>query len=171
MNRAALKEKLASELGAYLINFVYLALFFGVFIGYKRLLLAQYDIGYENYGISLIKALILAKVIMIGDLLRLGRKADTHPLIVRTLHKTVVFTLWVVLFRGVEIVVISFIHGTGFAGAVHEIAHRSPYEMLAHGLIVFVAFLPFFSLRELSAVIGRRKVWELFFSRPGEHKL
>ncbi|MBL0381090.1 MAG: hypothetical protein JKP90_15785 [Desulfofustis sp. PB-SRB1] len=145
MNRAALKEKLASELGAYLINFVYLALFFGVFVGYKRLLLAQYDIGYENYGISLIKALILAKVIMIGDLLRLGRKADTHPLIFRTLHKTVVFTLWVVLFRGVEIVVISFIHGTGLPARCMRLCtahHTRCWPMDLSCLSRFCRFFP-----------------------------
>jgi len=38
-----------------------------------------------------LEALVLAKVILIGDVLRLGRRFEDKPLIVPTLYKTVVF--------------------------------------------------------------------------------
>jgi len=44
-----------------------------------------------NYGFAVIEALVLAKVIMIGEVARLGRGLERKPLIYPTLYKTVVF--------------------------------------------------------------------------------
>ena len=67
---------------------------FAAFTQYRRFILAAYDITYTNYGFTVIKALILAKVIMIGAVLRLGRGLEQKPLIYPTLYKTAVFTLF-----------------------------------------------------------------------------
>jgi hypothetical protein len=60
------KHKLVDEMIEYWLNVLYLAIFFAVFTNYRRIILAHYGISYYNYGISVIKALILAKVIMVG---------------------------------------------------------------------------------------------------------
>ena len=67
------KEKLFLEMVAYWINVVYLTILFAVFTSYRRLILANYDISYSNWGISLIKAMVLAKVIMVGSVFKFGR--------------------------------------------------------------------------------------------------
>ena len=72
--RAGWKSKAIHEMVEYYIIFMYLAVFFGLFTWYRRLVLAEYKIIYLHYGISVIKALVLAKVIMIGRALRLGRR-------------------------------------------------------------------------------------------------
>jgi hypothetical protein len=77
----------------YLVYVIYLALVFAAFTHYRRLILADVGLVYTNYGVALIEALILAKVIMIGDVLRLGRMLENKPLILPTLIKTVVFTI------------------------------------------------------------------------------
>jgi hypothetical protein len=157
------KEKLIYEVKTYLIDVAYLALFFGVFTTYRRLLMAEYDISYGDYGISIVKALILAKIIMLGDVFRLGRLKD-RPLIYRTLFKTVVFTVWVLLFHVLEITGSSLLHGQGITGGAHEFMGQLPYELPAHLLIVVLAFLPFFAIRELGAVLGEGRLHQLFFS-------
>ena len=53
----------------------------------------------------MIEALILAKVVMIGDVLRLGRRLEHKPLIYSTLLKTVVFTIFVAAFTLLEHVI------------------------------------------------------------------
>ena len=65
--RAELKEKVIDELKVFWIITLYLALLFGSFMGYRRLILAEFGVPYLNYGFALIEALIIAKVIMIGD--------------------------------------------------------------------------------------------------------
>ena len=156
------KQKLIHEMNEYWINFAYLAIFFGLFTTYRRLLLAQYQISYGDYGISLIKALILAKVIMLGDALGIGRRGADRPLIFTTLYKTVIFTLWVLLFSVIESTIRGLLHGKGLAGGLHELLSGRQYEALAQGLVVFSAFLPFFAFRELERVLGEGKIRELF---------
>ena len=67
------KKFLFEELVEYWVNVIYLALVFAAFTQYRRIILAAYDITYTNYWIAVIEALILAKVIMIGAVFRLGR--------------------------------------------------------------------------------------------------
>ncbi len=162
--RISRKEKLIHEMKDYLMNFAYLAVFFGVFTAYRRLLMAEHDISYGDYGISIIKALILAKVIMLGDLLKLGQRLKDRPLMYHTLFKTVVFTAWVLLFHLLEITGSALLHGHGITGGVHEFIGQLPYELPAHLLIIFFAFLPFFAIRELGNILGEGKLRQLFFS-------
>jgi hypothetical protein len=149
----------------YSMNFVYLALLFGVFTWYRRLILAEYQISYVHYGFSLIEALVLAKVIMLGDILKLGRGLEGKPLIYPTLYQTVVFTVWVALFSVFEETVGGLLHGKGLAGGFSEILGRGTYELLARCMMVFFAFIPFFAFRETERVLGQGKVRELFFRK------
>ena len=68
------KSKIVDEMVEYFLNFVYLAFFLVAFTWYRRLILAEYAISYSNYWVPLIEAAVLANVIMVGDLMRLGRR-------------------------------------------------------------------------------------------------
>ena len=87
--KAGWKQKILHEMVEYYINFVYLALFLIAHIWYRRLILAEYHIVYTNYWWPLIEAAVLAKVIMVGDILRLGRGLEHRSLIMPTLYRTV----------------------------------------------------------------------------------
>jgi len=73
------KKILFEELVEYWINVAYLAVVFAAFTQHRRFLLAAYDITYTDYGVAVIQALILAKVIMIGAVFRLGRGLEDKP--------------------------------------------------------------------------------------------
>ncbi len=149
----------------YWINVLYLATIFAVFTSYKRLILAHYDIGYSDWGISLIKALVLAKFIMVGGLFHFGRNLENKPLILPTLFKTVIFTLWVALFAVVESAIRGFLHGKGLNGALDHLLSEGTHEFFAKCLVVFFAFIPYFAFKELGRVLGKGKIWELFFRK------
>lgn len=166
MNTSGVKERLLEELNTYFINFLYILAFFSVFTLYHQLVVAEMGMSYGNLGTIVIKALILAKVIMLGDMLRIGRRMEHTSLIVQVFYKTVTFSLWVIVFRLLEITLVSLFHGQGLAGIQHELLEKSPYEMLAHALIVIVVFFPFFSLKGMADKLGREKVKELFLARP-----
>lgn len=163
--KAGWKHKIVDELIKYWINVLYLTIYFGVFTSYRRLILAQYEISYEDYGISLIKALVLAKVIMIGDVLRLGRGFKDKPLIVPTLYRTILFSGWIWLFGVIEHTIRGLLQGKGLFGGFEELMGKGEFELLARCLVTFVAFLPFFAFRELGRVLGEGKISELFFRR------
>jgi hypothetical protein len=113
----------------------------------------------------LIEALILAKVIMIGDVVRLGRGLEHKPLIVPTLYKTVVFTLFVGAFTVLEHAIRGLWTGTGFMGGIADFFGKGFHELLANCIVVFVAFIPFFAVKELQRVFGKDELRALFFRR------
>jgi hypothetical protein len=164
------KERARRELVDYWITAVYLMLFFGAFITYRRLLLAEYHIHYTHYGFAIIQALVLAKIILIGDLIGVGRLRKDRPLILTTLFRAARFTVWVVLFTILEHMVEGLVRGEGLEGGVRELLHQGKYELLGHALVVFFTFIPFFAFRELDQVLGERKIWKLFFRKVAPRK-
>jgi hypothetical protein len=160
-----LKEKVYHEFVEYWINVCYLALVFAAFTIYRRLVLASYDITYTNYGFAVIEALILAKVIMVGEVARLGRGLEQKPLIIPTLYKTLIFTLFVAVFTVLEHVLKGLWKGTGLMGGLAEFLGKGHHEILANSIVVFVSFLPFFGVKELGRVMGQDKIQALFFRK------
>jgi hypothetical protein len=163
-----LKKKIVHEVTEYWINVCYLTLVFAAFTQYRRFLLAAHDISYTNYGFAVIEALILAKVIMIGEVVRLGRGLERKPLIYPTLYKTLVFTLFVGVFTLIEHAIKGLWSGKGLMGGLVDFLEKGPYELLANSLIVFVAFIPFFAVKELGRVLGEEKIRGLFFRRRAD---
>jgi hypothetical protein len=163
------KERIFHEMVEYWINVVYLSLVFAAFTQYRRFILAAYDIVYTNYWIALIQALILAKVIMIGAVARLGRGLERKPLIYPTLYKTLVFSVLVVAFTIIEHAVKGLWQGKGLTGGVTEFFGKGLHELLAGSLVLLVSLIPFFAVKELSRVLGKDKIIALMFlKRPSE---
>jgi hypothetical protein len=159
------KQKVSREILRYWINFVYLAIFFGVFTWYRRLILAEYHITYAHYGFAVIEAFILAKIILVGDAFRLGRRFEEQHLIFSVLYKTFLFSLFVGVFAILERVIEGLIRGKGLAAGFHTIMNEGRDELLARCLLTFFAFIPFFAFKELGRVMGEGKLGALFFSR------
>ncbi len=159
------KKRIAHELVRYWITVAYLTFFLGAFTWYRRLILGEYHITYLHYWVAIIEALVLAKVILIGEALRLGRELEHRPLIFSVLHKAIMFSLFVGIIAILEHTIGGLIHGKGFAAGFHEIIHEGKDELLARCLLTFFAFIPFFAFRELERVLGEGKLRALFFHR------
>lgn len=164
--KMGLKQRVIREFVNYSINFVYLAFVFGLFAWYRRLILAEYDIKYLKYGVAIIEALILAKVILLGDMLGLGRDFKNKPLIYPTLYNAIVFSLFVGLFALIEHAVGGLMRGKGVIGGLAELRAEGWYELLARCLITLVLFVPFFAFRELAKALHEEgKLGKLFFRK------
>lgn len=164
-----LKHKIFREFKTYWINVLYITVFFGIFTSYRRLILAHYQIDYGEYGVSLIKALVLAKIILIAEHLRVGRGFENKPLIVPTLYKSFLFTLCVAALSVVEAMIRNFLQAEGFSSAQDVFMRCFSFEWFAGMLMVFAVFIPFFAIRELARVLGEGKISGLFF-RQGTEK-
>ncbi len=159
------KQKMVAETVEYYINFTYLAAVLIAFIWYRRLILAEYQIQYQEYWVPLIEAAVLAKVMMLGDILRLGRGLEHKPLILSTLYRTLVFIVWMGLFSLVEKTIRGLVQGKGLGSGLETIASKGWHELLANCIVLFVAFIPFFAFRELGRVLGEGRIRTLFFRR------
>jgi hypothetical protein len=158
---------LVHEFFEYLFNFAFLSFFLVAFAWYRRLILASYDIHFTAYWAPLVEAAILAKVIMIGDALRMGRRLRNWPLAVPTIYRTVVFSVLVVLFSIAEHVGGALFHGKKASEGIAELTNTGWQGLLAWCVLIIAAFLPFFTVKEIERAFGAEKVRGMFF---GQHR-
>ena len=162
MDEPKLKQRIIHELGEFLRIFLFLAPLFSAFATYRMAILEEFGGKYFAYGAALVNALLLSKIILLGEYLKLGKRYECKPALYSTLYKSFVFTVLVVVFRVLEGAVKGLLHGEGIAGAFAELRGLGIGEMLARSLVMFCAFLPFFALRETARAVGERRLEDLF---------
>jgi hypothetical protein len=163
--KKSFKQRLFHEFTEYWINFTYMAIFFSAVVLYRRLVLAQHGILLEDYFAGVLKALVIAKVVMIGAFLRISRKFEDQPLLIPSIYKAVLFTIWVMIFDFIEIFILAFIHHPVLSEAIANTKNHINLVWLGAALVVFVSFVPFFAFKELTRSIGGEKIRNLFFRR------
>ena len=121
------RERVAREAKRLAALVVYLAVILGGFRIY-RLLARDEPLSSFVFGYGLLEALVLAKVLMVGDLLHLGERwGQRHaegPLIIPTLQKTLLFSLLVLVFTLLEHVVGGLIHHENPAEALRLVVRQ-----------------------------------------------
>lgn len=163
--RASLKERAVEEFKLFWIIALYLWVFLGSFTVYRRLVIAETGTAYLHYGIAVIEALVIAKVILIGGMFGFTRRFDDKRLIVPVLYKSILFAILVLLFGVVEHLVEGWFRNQGLVGGLREIASLGDYELGARVLTLFVAFVPFFAFSEIGRVLGPEKLAAMFFRK------
>ena len=160
-----LKERALEEFKAYWIIVLYLAIVLGALTTYRRLILAQFDVAYVEYGVAVVEALVIAKVILIGKAFGFSRWLEDRALILPVLYKSAVFGALVFLFGIVEHLVKGWFHKDSLAASLERIVAIGAYEIGARALVLFIAFVPFFAFGELGRVIGSRRLSTMFLSK------
>lgn len=154
------KEKAKHELRELLAIFLYLAFFFCALTTYDMLLLREYHVKYWDYAFALINAIVITKVIMIGEYAKLGKRHEAKALIISATWKAFVFGLLVFAFHVVEEVIKRLIHGADMARASSDIRID---ELAGRSIVVFCTFIPLFGFREFRRVLGEEKFNDLLF--------
>ena len=124
------------------------------------LLLNEYHVKYWNYAFALINALVITKVIMIGEYAKVGRKYEAGALFVSAIWKAFVFGWLVFAFHVVEEVIKRLIHGADIAKASRDIRFD---ELAGRTIVVFCTFIPLFAFREFRRVMGEKEFRALLF--------
>jgi hypothetical protein len=159
------KQKIKHELREMLGLTLYLAFFFCAIEIYKMFLLREYSVSYWNVGFALINALVVTKVIMIGEYAKLGRRYENRPLLFSALWKAFVFALLVFGFHILEEGIKRLIHGSDLATVSREMRID---QFGARSVVVFCTFVPLFAFRELRNRIGEDEFQSLIFGSKTE---
>ena len=163
-----LKQKVLHELKEVVILTAYLAFFFCALATYSLFLLGRFHISYFAYGTALINALVIAKVILIGEALHAGTRYEGKTsLLYSASWKASVFGLLVFAFHLLEEMIKNLVHGKDAIGAFHEIRLE---VMLSRAVVIFLTFIPLFVFRELQRVIGEHKFMALILHSPASQK-
>lgn len=166
--KKSLKARAAYEVRELTIVVLYLTFFFCTLVTYSMVLQKTYDSAMANYGEALIKALVIGKIILIGEALKVGKRFESQSLLLFSAVKALVYTLIVFAFHIVELLVVSLFQSTGLESAFHSVRFD---DLLARSFVVFSTFIAFFAFRELGRGLGEDKFKSLVFSRwetPGD---
>jgi hypothetical protein len=157
------KQKAKREFIDYALVSTYLALFFCAIVTYTILLLRKYDVGNDalNYTFAIINALIIGKVILIGEMLRLAKFTESRPLYQAVLLKSVLFGLLVFVFHLLEEFIKRLIHGEPSGTVLHNLNFD---DLIGRSIVIFCAFIPLFAFRELHRVLGEEKLRAIFLA-------
>ena len=161
--KKGVKQKVIHEFEELAVITLYLAFFFCALATYSMLLLNRFQISYFTYGTALLNALVIAKVILIGEAVHAGTKLEGKALLYSAIWKAFVFGWLVFGFHILEEMIKNLVHGRDLAGALHDVRID---DLLARTLVIFCTFLPLFAFRELRRVMGQDKFRALFFHSP-----
>jgi hypothetical protein len=171
-NKSGVSQRLMEEFRAFALITFYLWMVLGSFTIYRRIVIEDTGAMYLHYGIALIEALVIAKVILIGNIFGFTRRFDNRPLIVPVIYKSIVFALLVLLFAVVEHVVEGWLHKQSIQVSLAKITDLGTRELGARVLLLVVTFVPIFACGEIGRALGGQKLLHLFFSaREGDEVL
>ena len=165
LEKSAVKKRVAEGLRKFAIIVGYVWAVLVVLELHKFVIYKQLGQGYRmdyKIGFAFINALILGKVILIGDDLRIGRYFEDKRLVYSILFKSAVFAVLLICFDIVEDLVMGMVHGKTLAQSMPEVL-RSGFqgEVLISGLIMFLVLIPFFAYMEIRRVLGKEQLHAL----------
>jgi hypothetical protein len=162
----SLKAKAVEEFRRFVILFFYLWILFGVFVLNQGVVMREHGINFPMQGFAFINALVFAKVMMLFEVFDPGRWLRARPLIYPILYETSLLTLLFIVVHIAEKTIEGLIHGKTIADSLPGIGGGGLLGLLSVAVILFVALIPFFGLRNLSFAMGDGRLYAMIFGEP-----
>jgi len=159
-----LKTIALEEGKAFIGIFIYLFIVFGLLSLHSWVVLSTQNISYRFYGLALINALVLSKVILLAEGFKFADRFKNQPLVYPVAYKAIAFTALLFAAYVVEEVLVGIWHGKSLAESVPAIGGGTIGGWLAVATVMCVALIPFFAFREMTRVIGRPQFYALCFT-------
>lgn len=152
--KRSLKARLYDELRKFLMIFAYLWLVFFVFLVHEWAVLASNHISFRFYGLAVVNALVLSKIMLIAEALKFAERLDDKPLVYPIALKSISFSALLMVSYVVEEIVVGLFHGKNVAESFPQVGGGGLVGVLTIGAILCIALVPFFGFREIARVIG-----------------
>lgn len=161
-SKAAVKERVANELKEVAILTAYLFVTLAAMNLMKAAVLRDHGINFGYWGVAIVKALLLAKFMMVGKALKLGELKREGPLIWPTLIKALAFVALLVILSIVEEIVVGWFRGRSMGDSLSELFGPGLLELLAGVLILLLVLIPYFAFLVLAETLGERRLVTMF---------
>ncbi|MFO1157972.1 MAG: hypothetical protein U1E60_03960 [Reyranellaceae bacterium] len=161
-----IEEKAIEEFRSFFVMALYLWLVFGLMMLNEAVILNKPSFNFLAQGFAIVNALVLAKVMLVADDLGFGRELDHLPLIWPIVYKAAAYGLLFVVFHEIEHFVVGWFTGKLHTMTLPTVGGGTWAGAACVWAIMSVSLAPFFAIREISALVGVGRVWNLAF-RPG----
>jgi hypothetical protein len=164
--KPSLKTRFCGELRKFLAIFAYLWLVFSVFLLHEWAVLASHQISFKFYGLAMVNALILAKIMLIAEAFGFANRLDDKPLIYPIAFKSIAFSALLILSYIAEETAVGLFHGKSVAESIPQIGGGGLIGALTIGAIMCIALVPFFAFREIARTVGTAEFRALMLGAP-----
>ncbi len=156
--------KPGGHLGEFVRTSLYLSVCFVALLLYRTSIPGAPAVELVLFGYAVLKAMVLAKFILLAHIFHLGERHRDKPLIYPTLYQTVLLWLLLLALTVVEEACKALWHGEALADAVVRIlGGGGVWRVLAEGLLLFLLLLPYVAFRQLGESLGKGHLMRLFF--------
>ena len=151
------------ELKEMLALTAYLYVCLGSVMLLKSAILQEVGVSFDLWGLAIVKALVLAKFMLLGRAAKLGETYRHRPLIWPTLHMALMFLILLLVLTTIEEVIVGLIHGRTLAESLTHVVGPTFFIGIATCLVMFLILVPYCAFRTLGAVLGDSYLIRLFF--------
>jgi hypothetical protein len=161
--KAPLHQRAIHEFKELVFISLYLYITLGAVILVKTAVLHAEGIEYAPWGIAIVKAVVLAKFMLLGDAMKIGVRFGARPLIWPTLYKAFAFLVLLIILTVIEEAVVGLFHHRSIAASLGELVGPRLEETLAGYLIMLLVLIPYFAFRVLGEALGEGRLTRMFF--------
>ena len=162
----SLTAKAADEFRRFLLLFFYLWILFGVFVLNQGVALREHGIDFAMQGFAFFNALVFAKVMMLFEVFDPGRWLRKRPLIYPILYESLLLTVLFLIAHVLEKTIEGLFRGQTIAEGMPLLTGDGLAGFLSITVILFIALIPFFGLRNLSLAMGEGQLYAMMFEKP-----
>ncbi len=162
----SLTAKAADEFRRFIVLFFYLWVLFGVFVLNQGVVLREHGVDFAMQGFAFFNALVFAKVMMLFEVFDPGRWLRKRPLIYPILYESILLTVLFLIAHVLEKTIEDLFRGKTLTESMPVLTGAGLPGFVSITVILFVALIPFFGLRNLSLAMGEGRLYAMMFEKP-----
>ena len=161
--KAPLHQRAMHELKEVVFITLYLYVTLGAVILMKTAVLHTQGVEFTPWGIAIVKAVVLAKFMLLGEAIKIGGRSTTGPLIWPTLQKAFGLLVLLIIMTIIEEAVVGLFHHRSIPASLGDLFGPRLEETLAGYLIMLMVLLPYCAFRVLEEALGEGRLARMFF--------
>jgi len=161
--KATLRQRAMHEFKELMLIALYLYVTLGAVIMMKTAVLHTQGIQFSPWGIAIVKALVLAKFMLLGEAMKIGERT-TGPLIWPTLQKAFGLLALLIILTIIEEAVVGLFHHHSISDSLGELVGIRLEETLAGFVIMLLLLIPYCAFRVLDEALGAGRLARMFFA-------
>jgi len=158
-----LHQRAAHEIKELAILTLYLYVAIGAVTIMKTAVLHTHGVDFAPWGVAIVKAVLLAKFMLIGHAMKIGEHNAMGPLIWPTVRRAIAFLVLLVILTIVEEVVVGLFHHQSITLSLGELFGSRLEETLAGIFMLLLVLIPYFAFRVLDEALGKGRLVRMFF--------
>ena len=161
--KPSLRHRALVEVKELLALTAYLYVCLGSLMLLKSAILQEVGISFDLWGIAIVKALVLAKFMLLGSAANIGTHYKNQPLIWPTLHMAAMFLILLLVLTTLEEVLVGLIHHRALANSLAHVVGPTFFVGFATCFIMLLVLVPYCAFKTLGGVLGDEYLVRMFF--------